>query len=70
MSADEFVADPTLDELQREILLLERHIRQTTGQVPQGTSSKVKKTPRNTNRVVMNDKLTQLGGSGRRTTWG
>lgn len=70
MSADEFVADPTLDELQREILLLERHIRQSTGRVPKGVSSKVKKAPRDANRVVMNDKLTQLGSSGRRTTWG
>jgi hypothetical protein len=71
MSADEFVADQTQDELDREILLLERHIRQSTGRVPQGVSSKPKKGARpDPKRVVLNDKLTQLGSSGRRTTWG
>lgn len=70
MSADEFVADQTQDELDEEIRLLERHIRQSTGRVPQGISTKPKKTKIDPNRVLLDDKLTRLGGSGRRTTWG
>lgn len=39
----EFVEDTEANERARTIMLLERHLRQSTGQVPQGTTPKVRR---------------------------
>jgi hypothetical protein len=44
MAVEEFVADVEGDALGDEILLLERHLRQTTGNVPRGTTSAIQAT--------------------------
>ena len=66
MSAEDFVADPASDELQQEILLLERHIRQSTGSVPQGTCTKTQHVGQSQSQnILLNDAATRkLNGNG------
>lgn len=66
MSAEDFVADPASDELQQQILLLERHIRQSTGNAHQGSCTKTQHVRQSQSpSVPLNDAATRkLNGNG------
>ncbi len=62
MSDEEFVADDAGDEVRRQILLLERHMMQTSGKVPQGkTPKRTASKSKDSRNVRMSDKLTHIG---------